>query len=106
MQAATVVCLGAADAGKTSLLRRLQSLLQETAEAEDFPPLLQPTVGINHFSYVFEQSRGEHSQQGCLPFVSRKTKKLIAKEFGGALAPIWTDYLKSIIQESGHTLKG
>ena len=103
MQAATVVCLGAVDAGKTSLLRRLQSLLQETEETEDFPPLLQPTVGINHFSFVFEE--GEQGHQGCLP-LPRKTKKLVAKEFGGALAPVWTNYLKNILQESGHTLKG
>ena len=93
MPQATAVCLGAVDAGKTSLLRRLQSLLQE--EIEDFPaPLLQPTIGINHFSLTFEQSQEKHS---CLPLAlrSRKTTKLVAKEFGGALAPVWQSYLKN-----------
>lgn len=85
----TVVCLGARDSGKTTLLRKIQN-----SDPTDEPPLLQPTIGVNHFAIRLDLDLWSRNQgSGC--WTRKRTKDLVVKEFGGTLAPVWTNYLQN-----------
>ena len=108
MPASTVLCLGAADSGKTTLLRRLQTRLQEKSagkEGDEIPVPLQPTTGVSHYNFQFSNQNEASSEVGCFNWQlsPSKSKQVLIKEFGGSLAPAWIGYLRSSLSGSDTT---
>lgn len=101
------VCIGAIGSGKTTLLRKLQDTTDEESE-----PL--PTVGINHFNAAVSQSQDQLPERDsisrCFSVFASAFKKeahkqtLTIREFGGALAPAWTNYLTGIFDNKEETV--
>ncbi|EDO46967.1 predicted protein [Nematostella vectensis] len=83
MEEALILVLGPGSSGKTLMLKRLQTVSsqmnlppsQRQKELGEAPPTI-PTVGVN------------------LVTVNFLRKKFTFRELGGAMAPIWSNYLK------------
>ena len=103
---ATVLCLGAVEAGKTTFLRRLQAIQKQKSgrSDEELPLQLQPTTGISHYAFQFKtakERRDSSLEVSCLNWQFSKSSsgpnQLLIKEFGGSLAPAWIGYLQSTL---------
>ncbi|XP_066531539.1 ADP-ribosylation factor-like protein 16 [Hoplias malabaricus] len=66
--------LGATGVGKTLLLKRLQKMCQRDGTDLGEPPATLPTVGTN------------------LTDLTLRKKKVIVRELGGCMGPIWPSY--------------
>ena len=106
---ATVLCLGAVEAGKTTFLRRLQAIQKQKSgrSDEELPLQLQPTTGISHYAFQFKtakERRDSSLEVSCLNWQFSKSSsgpnQLLIKEFGGSLAPAWIGYLRSTLAAS------
>ena len=112
---ATVLCLGAVEAGKTTFLRRLQAIQKQESERsdEELPLQLQPTTGISHYAFQFKtakERRDSSLEVSCLNWQFSKSSsgpnQLLIKEFGGSLAPAWIGYLRSTLAASSSSHQG
>lgn len=82
----TVLCLGPKGSGKTTLLKKLQE-----SEGIDNTYSPVPTVGTNLYDLHYQNRAG-------------KKKKLLIREVGGEMAPLWTNYADGIEKVSRRLL--
>lgn len=74
----SVLCLGPKGSGKTTLLKKLQS-----AEGIDNTYSPVPTIGTNIYDITYISKNG-------------KKQKLLVREIGGEMAPLWNNYLEGV----------
>ncbi len=98
------LCFGVVGSGKTTLLKKLKDIDEKEDEEEGSKEPL-PTVGINHFSVQITDQQKAPKPSSCLArlkdtFHHKEAKFLPIREFGGALAPAWLNYLRSTYDDS------